>query len=380
MHIPQMFTSRPPDSNFASGSDDDRKQGDKPTLRLGMIGFNDQQRAHIKGMVKLLLHQTSDWEIGDFEKADARLVCGSHAHLSSTAQASQNDNLKVLAGNKAEKSMTLSLRSMNRPIAFSLPVADPNIEPGLTCDVASPASIHRLLMQFERCLWIRMTQFVLGKHLTRREPDLKATAYHVLHANMLLAVVDLLSFQIGLLPDTDPQNFEDAVWEKRPTQAAAIPPHFFLTDVVKVRWIYAQHSGRDLFPGRYRHKTIYFRQPPKVTSSWLTDEQLSILHELTVRPLNFLQLVDHLGGRHEDLARDLTCLYFAASITTTASKAAHAHGRREKQMGRDLSSPAMGGNAARVSTLVFDSSIAEDSVSPNYPETTVAAQLSPEQR
>ena len=331
MHIARVFNTQSSDLAPFSRATSGSNLADKPTLRLGMLGFSDSQRAHVRRAIELVLHDALQWKLGDFEQADARVVCGANTRLDRCTQNMAEASLQVLAASKGEKSMMLSLRSMSRPIAFSLPLHDPNIEPGLTCDVSSPASIHLLLTQFEKCLSTRLAQFTLGKHLTQREPELKATAYHILHASKLIAVVDLLSFQIGLLPDADPQEFENAVWKKRPVEAADIPHHFFPTNVVKVRWIYAQHTRRDLLPGRYRHKYIYFRQPPKISASWLTDAQLKILHKLIERPLNLLQLVHHLGVRHEDAARDLACLYFAAGVTTTASKAANALPKQEKR-------------------------------------------------
>ena len=96
---------------------------------------------------------------------------------------------------------------------------------------------------------------------------MQATAHHVLHSGKLLAVIDLMHFQIGLHPDANPQMINASIWEKRPKLAAEIPQHFLHADVAKVTPIYAQYSQRDLLPEGYRHKPIYDRQ-------WPTNQQL----------------------------------------------------------------------------------------------------------
>lgn len=359
------------------------KIGDKPVLNLGLAGFSPVQEAQIKGVLRLLPLKTSKWRVGTLAGADALLVCGENARFCATLSPANNDILQVLEGNTPDKLIMLSLRSMNSPLAFSLPMAASGIEPALSFNAASPESVQHVLQDFEKGLWTKLAKFAVGKQLTERELDLKACVYHVLHVGKLLAVVDLVHFKIGLLPNSDPQLFDQAIWEKRPSQAGTIPPHFFKTDVAKVRWVYAKHSQRDLLPGRYRHKTIYYRQPPQVVSAWLTDPQLRILHELASAPRDFIQLVERLGVRHEDLAKDLTCLYCAVGITTTASKAAAATGdKTAKRSSRHVSSSASDTGPGKRPTRIFDTSMLLDSALPNLTdladeqETTVAAQLS----
>ena len=355
------------------------KIGDKPLLNVGLAGFDAADQAHIKGVLRLLPQKISKWRVSGLAGADALLVCGKNTRFCATLLPASKDILEVLEGSTPEKLIMLSLRSMNSPLAFSLPIAAAGIEPALSFDAASPASIQQVLQDFENGLWAKLAQFAVGKQLTERELDLRACVYHVLHVGKLLAIVDLVHFQIGLLSGIDPQLFDQAIWEKRPSQAATIPPQFLKTDVAKVRWVYAQHSQRDLLPGRYRHKPIYYRQPPQVVSAWLTDPQMRILHELASTPANFLQLVERLGVRHEDLAKDLACLYCAVSITTTASKAAMA--TADKTVKR-LSDPASAVDTGRGKrrTRMYDTSMLQhaDPLSlAGEPETTVAAQLSP---
>lgn len=351
---------------------------DLPVFQLGLAGFSAAERAHIETIVKQLKQTTLKWCVGEFASADALFVCGNNTRNSAAPSPPNENILQILPGNPLEKPILLSLPHINRPLAFSLPVAEAGIEPAFGFDAASPASVRIVLENFENCLRARLAQFVIGKQLTQREPELQATAYHVLHHGKLLAVVDLMHFQIGLLPGVDPQLVDAAIWEKRPTLAAAVPQHFLHTDVAKVRWMYAQYSQRDLLPGRYRHKQIYYRQPPQVVLAWLTDPQLRLLHELGARPATATQLIERLGMRPEQLAKDLTCLYFAASITTTASKATTANnGKLPKRAPEYSSSYAVGSGSAPATARIFDSSLQQQANPADEQNITVAAKLLP---
>ena len=356
----------------------DVNANDTPVFQLGLAGFNPAERVHIAGMVKLLPQTTLKWRVGDFATADALFVCGKNTRNGTAPSSADENTLQILAGSASDNSVVLSLSNMGRPLAFSLPVVDPQIEPALGFDAASPASVQIVLENFEKCLRAKLAQFVMGKQLTQRGPQLQATTYHLLHLGQLVAVVDLAHFQIGLLADVDTQIVEAAIWEKRPTLAAAIPQHFLHTDVAKVRWIYAQYSQRDLLPGRYRHKQIHYRQPPQVVLAWLTDPQLRLLHELGARPATATQLVERLGMRPEQLAKDLTCLYFAASITTTASKATTANiGKLPKRAPEYSSSYAVGSGSAPTTARIFDSSLQQQANPADEQNITVAAKLLP---
>ena len=360
-----------------AGSANDFDGIDTPVFQLGLAGFNAAERTHIEGVVKLLPQTTLQWHIGDFATADALFVCGSNTRHGAALCSPPENILQVLAGSIFEKSILLSLPNIDRPLAFSLPVTEADIEPAFGFDAASLPSVQIVLVNFEKCLWAKLAQFVIGKQLTRREPELQATAYHVLHLGKLLAVVDLMHFQIGLLPDVDPQMVEAAIWEKRPTLAAAIPQHFLHTDVTKVRWMYAQYSQRDLLPERFRHKPIYYRQPPHVVSSWLTDTQLQLLRELGSSPATATQLVQRLGMRPEQLAKDLTSLYFAASITTTASKATTAKIDSQLKRSSEYSSCVLGTGSATRPARIFDSSVSQEANQADEQHTTVAGKLWP---
>lgn len=346
--------------NLPPGSND----ADILLLRFGMIGFNASQRQQIENRVDALPAQTAVWRPGVMADADAWLVCGEKTRALPTSTNTGIESVRVLAGLPSERAVTLNLHQIDRPLAFSLPMNNQAMEPRLTFDIASPGSVQAVLQQFELYLKSLRSQCLLGKQLIEREMELRAATYHVLYGGQLLAVMDLVSWKIGMLPDTDPQQYEDALWEKRPVEAHAIPNSFLMTDAAQLRWIYTQHTLRNVLPTRYRRQLIYLRQSPHIPVSWLTDSHLLLIHELSIQPATFVDLADRTGLSHEVLTRDLACLYFAAALTTTPGKAQQAHQNSQSA----LDNP----------SNIFNSSLQHSHSMMPGGDITVAAQLRPE--
>ncbi len=343
---------------------------DFPFLRFGMIGFGSSQRRQIEDIAYALPKQTAVWRLGAFAEADAWLVCGEKTRtLPPTV--SGDESLKILAGLPSERAVTLNLHLIDRPLAFSLPLHDSAMEPRLTFEVASGGSVQKVLRQFELCLRSLLSQFVLGKQLIEREKELKATTYHVLYGGKLLAVMDFISWKIGMRRDVDPQHFEAAMWEKRPTEAHAIPDHFLMTSVAQLRWVYAQHTTREVLPRRYLHKVIYLRQSPKVPVSWLTDSHLLLINELSKQHASFINLAERTGLPYDELTRGLAGLFFAASLTTTPERAAKTGASKAQQL------PKQAHYKRRNPLNIFDSTLMSGDSVASDEETTVAAQLRP---
>lgn len=341
---------------------------DLPLLRFGMIGFNAVQRQQIGGNVAALTAQTAMWQPGEMANADAWLVCGEKTRVVSTSASTGIESLRILAGLPSERAITLNLHQIDRPLAFSLPMHDPAMEPLLTF-AASLESMQKALNQFEVCLQSRCAQFALGKQLIERESELKAATYHVLYGGKLLAVMDFISWKIGIRPDADPQQLEAALWEKRPTEAHAIPGNFVMTNVAQLRWIYAQHTLRDVLPRRYRHSLIYLRQSPQVPLSWLTDSHLLLIHELSIRPASFVNLAERTELSYEEITRGLASLFFAACLTTTPEKAAKAAAGKAQQVSRQAH------NASGSPLSIFNSTSPHEYDLSAAEGATVAAQL-----
>ena len=290
-----------------------------PALRLGLAGFNEMQCKAITCMLAKPVVGLCAWQISPLQLADGWLLCG---EKSAPTTDTHQDALRVAAGLPGDDSLILNLSEVTRPLAFSLPLASTDIEARLTFSTQSESSLYEVLSAFEQWLTPLRSKFVLGSQLMERESQLKCIVYHVSCRGQLLAILDFSEWRIGLLPDATSEQFEKAVWEKRPPQANAMPAHFVQSSVEQLRWVYAQHTQRDALPLRYQLQPIYFAQTPNVPQTWLEPAQLLLLRELSIRPATLQELTQRTLMTVPELNRHLACLYFAGSLTTTPEKAA----------------------------------------------------------
>lgn len=338
---------------------------EQPVLWLGLAGFTPEQREQIKQHLARLPRGGAVWAVAPFGEADAWLVSGEKSRLMGP------DMLKVLAGLPTERAVQLNLDEVDRPIAFSLPLAAPDLDPKYTFDPASLTSLGQVLQAFE--LWLRTlrAQFVLGGQLIARENELLPGIYHVSHKGSLLAVMDFHEWRIGISRKADPVDFELAVWDRRPLEAHDIPGHFLRSSLTQLRWVYAQRTERDVLPARYRNRPVYFRHAPGVPMGWLKDSQLLLLRELSVHPGDFDALLRQTGLAPAQLARDLASLYYAGSITTTRDKAGSAAFSLD-----DGSLPGLRPNGlSRAQAPLFDPLAPAAPAVPAKPDLTAPAQL-----
>lgn len=292
---------------------------ESPRLRLGLAGFNEDQCKAIEGMLASPIAGQPLWQLSPFQLADGWLLCG---EKSVPAPNGHRDALRIGAGLPGDDCLTLNLSEVTRPLAFSTPLASPDIEARLTFATGSEAGLRDVLLAFEQWLTPLRSRFVLGSQLMERESQLKRIVYHVSCRGQLLAILDFSEWRIGLLPDATPEQFECALWEKRPAQANAMPTHFVQSSVEQLRWTYARHTQREVLPLRYQRQPIYFAQTPNVPQTWLEPSHLLLLRELSVRPATLKELVFRAAMPAQELTKHLACLYFAGSLTTTPEKAA----------------------------------------------------------
>lgn len=288
---------------------------EQPLLCLGLAGFTPEQRERLHLLLGQLPPRGAVWRVGPFAEADAWLVSGEKCRLVAA------DTLKILAGLPTERTVQLDLDEVDRPIAFSLPLASDDFDPKHTFDLSGGASLSGVLQHFENWLRPLRSQFVLGGQLIARENELLPGIYHVSHKGQLLAVMDFHEWRIGILRKADPVDFELAHWDRRPLEAHDIPSHFLRSSLTHLRWIYAQRTERDVLPSRYRSKPVYFRHAPAVPMRWIRDSQLILLRELSQAAGDFDALLQRTGLTHAQLTRDMASLYFAGSVTTTPDKA-----------------------------------------------------------
>ena len=288
--------------------------GEQPVLWLGMAGFGPRERAVLDASLARP-EGLPRWRVGAFGDADAWWVNGSKVRTT------PEGNLKVSPGLPTEHTLNLDLGEVDRPIAFALPVVSDDLEPRCTFDPVSEPSIAAVLSQFDHWLLLLRAQFVLGAQLIERTPQLQRGVYHVSHAGRLLAVLDFEQGRAALAPRAQPVDLWAAEWLKRPTGAHDLPESFVPITPVQLSWTYVRRTERDMLPPRYRTHTIHYRHVPGVPLRWLTDSLLVMLRELSAGPGSMEALQRRTALPQATIEHDLSCLYYAYAITTTAARA-----------------------------------------------------------
>lgn len=286
-----------------------------PVLRLGLAGFSVQYKQAIEAALQAAVPGGVAWRLDRLADADAWWVNGSKLLLRG------DGTLRVGSGCPSEPAFYLNLREVDRPIAFSQPVAVQDIQPALTFAADSAAGMRAILEQFTESLMHVASQFCLAGRILQNEATLGAGIYHVSHEGVLLAVVNLQG-EIGVSPKARPDDFDDATWSKRPAAAAGIPESFVRTSLSQLMWQYAVRTRQDVLPKRYRSGLLYFRRPPRLPHSMLRDSHLLLIRELAQAPASFESLQQRTGLAPARLARDLAALYLVGSVTSNPKRAA----------------------------------------------------------
>jgi hypothetical protein len=289
-----------------------------PILRLGVAGFSAQQEESLGAALER--SGSGLWHIGKFAEADGWWVNGARV------QVLPDGTVRIAPGVPGSRSLHLDLGDIDRPIAFSLPLATRQLEPLFTFDTGSQRSVAAVLDKFEGWLKPLMAQFCLASRILEQETVLGTGVHHVSVNGRLIAVVDMRG-DIGVFPTAGPLDFDDAIWHRMP-EGAAVPDHFVRISLSQLMWQFAQRTARDVLPQRYREETIYFRRPPRLPQRLLSDSHLLVLRELACASADFADLQQRTGLGATPMARDLAALYFVGAITTNRKRAAPAVAQR----------------------------------------------------
>ena len=287
-----------------------------PTLGLGMVGFSPEQRTRLAAVIARPRPGSPQWRLVPFWEADAWWVSGTRISVL------PDGNLRVSAGRPQEHALTLRLNEVNRPVAFSTPLAASHFEALCTFDPASELDIHDVLYRFEGWLQPLLFKAALGAQIIEHGTALRGGIFHVREGARLLAVLDFRHGRAAVLPGAQPVALQQASWERRPSGAHALPESFAPCTPAQLLWTYARHTTRDLLPERYRTETIYYRREPRVPMGWLRDSTLRLMSALFTEPGAFAGLRQRTDIPDKTLAAELACLYYAGAVTTTAFKAA----------------------------------------------------------
>lgn len=286
-----------------------------PVLRLGLAGYTEVQQKIAAETAKAASGPGATWEVGAFADADAWWLEGRRTLLQ------PNQHLRVQPAVPSGRSVQIALADVDRPVAFSLPLAAAGFKPAVTFELEDRHAGVQVLHQFARWMQTMLAQFALGSSIADNQPTLGAGSWEVLRGGDLLAVVDL-RLGAGVEPSATPADFERASWCIRDRGAVMIPATFPRVSVSQLMWQYAQRTQRDLLPPHYRSKPLFFRRPPRLAQRQLKDAHLLLVRELVAQPgmtFHGLQLATGLG--EVALVRCLSALYVVGSITSNPKRA-----------------------------------------------------------
>lgn len=286
-----------------------------PVLRLGLAGYSDAQQKAAAEAVRAAASPRVRWEQAPFADADAWWLEGSRTLLMA------NEHLRVQPAVPSARSVQIALADVDRPVAFSLPLAAAGFRPAVTFDLQDKADALRVLAQFTGWLQPMLAQFALAASLAEHQPTLATGSWEVLRGSELLAVVDL-KLGAGVLPTVTVEDFAAASWCIRDHGDVVIPTGFSRVSVSQLMWQYAQRTSRDLLPPHYLECPLYFRRPPRLAQRFVRDAHLLLMRELSAQPgQTFESLQQSTGMKAAALARCLSALYVVGSITSSRKRA-----------------------------------------------------------
>jgi hypothetical protein len=286
-----------------------------PVFVIGLVGFGPEQEKPILATLRGTHLGGVRWRVGSFGEADAWLVNGA------CTEALPDGSLRVAGSGSTSPPVRFELGAVDRPIAFSEPLAAPEFDPACRFRLESVDSIHAVLARFVQWLRPLAAQIALASQLIEVADEFApAGVYHVTSHGRLLAVVELQR-EAGLSPTAAPADFRAAAWHARPSSAGFIPEDFQRVSLSLLMWQYATRTSRDLLPERYRQRVIHYRRPPRLEHRLLKDSHLWLLRELAFGACTFDQLRQRLGSSDESLAHDLAALYLVGSITVNPARA-----------------------------------------------------------
>jgi hypothetical protein len=289
-----------------------------PVLRLGLAGFAEVQQKTAAEATAAAATPRAGWELGSFADADAWWLEGGRTLLL------PNKHLRVQPAVPSARSVQIALADVDRPVAFTLPLAASDFKPAVSFDLADRKVAVEVLHRFAGWMQVTLAQFALASSIAENQPTLGAGSWEVLQGGDLIAVVDL-KLGAAVDPSATPADFAGASWCVREYGGVMIPVNWPRASVSQLMWQYAQRTRRDLLPPHYRGKPLYFRRPPRLAQRQVKDAHLLLMRELVAQPgMDFEALQQSTGLGSEPLARCLSALYVVGSITSNPRRASAA--------------------------------------------------------
>ena len=292
-----------------------RRTADVPVLRLGLAGFAPDEEALLcVQLARRAAERQMIWQLAPLAEADAWCVSGARLRRL------PDGSWRIMPVRVFDQPLHINPEQLDWPVAFSSP-APTHFQSAHQFDLDCPASIQLLLERLEGWLRPTMMQFHLAEHIVNGGVDLTAGVYHVTVQGKLYAVVSRRG-GVGVWPLADPAHMAQAVWNRRPGAADALPGTFVRTSVAETMWQYATRTTRDCLPRHYRRRRLYLRRPPQLPPRLLSDRCLLLVRELERAPATFNELLARTGTPDGLLARQLAGLHMVGAVTANEDRVA----------------------------------------------------------
>jgi hypothetical protein len=320
-----------------------------PQLYLGLIGFDEQERAAIAAFITanaLEAEPTAQgdtrlhhpiWHIVDYLQADALFINGGavkqslNNHLYFQPRAPSDQHSLATSSQPSHEAMgesplAIYLDDLKQPCALSQ--RQKMLEDGVLLAASYPnlntqdaRSMLAALQRFEVLLRPLRSMYTLATQLIERREELDDQhTCHLEDNGTLHAILDVPQRRILMRPTVRPVDIEGDNWCMRPKSATYAPADFIECSFDEVAWVFAMHSPELKLPSRYSNKPIYLRRMPRVRPSMLYARHSVLMEHLHLQPITHAQLCDTPGIDETWLERDLFALYLCRSITTTPIK------------------------------------------------------------
>jgi hypothetical protein len=283
---------------------------EQPLLRLGLLGFDQDQAIQATLKVQAAASANSRWQVVTFEDADMWLL-----HSSRVTMGAGTLNI----GNPAapDSPMTIDPSQVSRPVAFTQPLPS-TIDAKLSINLEDAYECATALNQFANVLVRLCTFFALGEQVASRQSGLERGIYQLHFESKLVAVVDLSLWQVGMLPDASPLELALASWRHRPYETNYLPVGFKGIALDKLMWVYASRTQTERLPASYRTEPIHLRRLSVVPQSWLHQDHMNVIGLISQQPCLMRTLAQRTQLSDQRLASCLTALYYSGTITTDA--------------------------------------------------------------
>lgn len=298
---------------------------EQPLLRLGMLGFSDEIGLRLQALASESREGWPRWRCCDPHLADAWMINGVAVEVLG------RDELLIAHPLGSDERLTLHRAEVDRPLAFAAPLPE-GFASGEFFDATDELSVRQRLQRFEAWLRPLRSQFALGGAIASRKELLRGVVHLVLEGK-LLAVLDFVRWQVGILVPARPVEFDLAEWVLQEVPVSGIPSSFIRLPLHRVMWTYAVRTATDVLPERYRRKTIYLRRVPMVPTRWFAPEHLALMRSLTQAPATFSELLERTAMPAQDLAHSLAALFHSGGLTTDPESARRAENHTRHSIG-----------------------------------------------